>query len=49
VEDENISDSDALADKVEVNLSMFCALMLDEVGRRVDHADVVAIDKGGPR
>jgi hypothetical protein len=30
-------------DEVEINLNMFGALMLDEVGGDVDHADVVVV------
>jgi hypothetical protein len=42
VEDANFSDGDALADKVEINLNMFGALMLNGIGGEVDHANVVA-------
>jgi hypothetical protein len=40
-----------LADKVEVDLDMLCPLVLelDEVGREINCADVVAVDKGGKR
>jgi hypothetical protein len=36
-----------LADEVQVDLHMLRALMLHGVGGEVDHADVVAVDKGG--
>jgi hypothetical protein len=32
--------------KVEVNLDMFCALVLNEVGGEVDDADIVTVDEG---
>jgi hypothetical protein len=49
VEDANISDGDALADEVEIDLNMLVALMLDVVGREVYRADVVTVDLGRPR
>jgi hypothetical protein len=48
VKDTNISNGDALADEVEVNLDMLRTLMLDGVGGEVDDADVVAVDWGAP-
>jgi hypothetical protein len=49
VEDTNVPDGNALADKVKINLNMLCALVLNEVGREVDGVDVVTVDQGGPR
>jgi hypothetical protein len=49
VEDANISDGNALADEVEINLNMLGVMMLDGVGGEVDRAGVVAIDQGDPR
>jgi hypothetical protein len=49
VEDTNIPDSNVLADKVEINLNMLGALVLNGVSGEVDGADVVAVDQSGPR
>jgi hypothetical protein len=49
VEDTNIPDSNVLADKVEINLNMLGALVLNGVSGEVDDADVVAVDQSGPR
>jgi hypothetical protein len=40
----NISNDNTPADKVEINLNMFGALMLDKVGPEVDRANVVTVD-----
>ena len=48
MEDTDVSDGDALADEVEIDLNMLCALVLDGVGGEVDGADVVAVDEGAP-
>jgi hypothetical protein len=45
----HIPDCDTLADKVEVELNMLRALVLDEVGGEVNSVDVVTIDKSAPR
>jgi hypothetical protein len=44
VDDTNVTDGNALVNKVEFNLDMLGALVLDEVGGEVDGADVVAVD-----
>jgi hypothetical protein len=49
VEDTNILDDNTFVDKVEINLNMFGALVLNGVGGEVDGADVVAVDQSGPR
>jgi hypothetical protein len=49
MEDMNISDSNALVDKVKINLNMVGALVLNMVGGEVDGADVVVVDQSGPR
>jgi hypothetical protein len=49
VEDTNVPDGNALADKVKINLNMLYALVLNEVGREVDGVDVVTVDQSGPR
>jgi hypothetical protein len=49
VEDENVSDSNALTNEVEINLNMLDTLMLDGVGGEVDRAGVIAVDQSGPR
>jgi hypothetical protein len=48
VEDTNVPDGNALADKVKINLNMLYALVLNEVGREVDGVDVVTVDQSGP-
>jgi hypothetical protein len=49
VKDKNISTGNMLTNKVKINLNMLGTLMLDKVGGEVDHAEVVAVDQGGPR
>jgi hypothetical protein len=49
VEYTNVPDGNALTDKVNINLKMLSALMLNEVGGEVDGADVVTIDQSGSR
>jgi hypothetical protein len=49
VDDMNVTDGNALVNKVEFNLDMLGVLVLDEVGGEVDGADVVAVDQSGPR
>jgi hypothetical protein len=44
VEDTNVSDGNALVDKVKINLNMLGALVLNWVGGEVDGADVVTVD-----
>jgi hypothetical protein len=45
VEDAN----NALANELEINFNMLCAIMMDEVGGEVDRTDVVAVYKCSPR
>jgi hypothetical protein len=45
----NVPDGNALTDKVEINLDMLGALVLDGVGGEVDGVDIVAVDRSGPR
>jgi hypothetical protein len=47
VEDTNVPDGNTLADKVEINLNMLDALMLNGVGGEVNDADIV-VDQSGP-
>jgi hypothetical protein len=49
MEDTNVPDRNALTNKMEINLDMFGALVLDGVGGEIDSADVVAVDQSGPR
>jgi hypothetical protein len=49
VEYTNLPDGNALADKVEINLNMHGALVLNMVGGEVDNADIVTVDQSGPR
>jgi hypothetical protein len=44
VQDEDIIDDHTFPHKVNVDLDMFCALVLNEVGREVDGVDVVVVD-----
>jgi hypothetical protein len=45
----NVPNSNALANKVKINLNMLGALVLNEVGGEVDGVDVVTVDQSGPR
>jgi hypothetical protein len=45
----NVSDGNALADKVKINLNMLVVLVLNGVRGEVDGDDVVAVDESGPR
>jgi hypothetical protein len=45
----NVPNSNALADKVKINLNMLGALVLNKVGGEVDGVDVVTVDQSGPR
>jgi hypothetical protein len=49
VEDTKVPDGNALVDKVEINLNMLGALVLNGVGGEVDGAEVVVVDQSGPR
>jgi hypothetical protein len=49
LQDVDITDDHMFLHKVEVDLDMFHALVLDGVGGEVDGAHVVAIDKGALR
>jgi hypothetical protein len=44
--DADIIDGHTFPHKVEVDLNMLHALMLDGVGGAVDDADVIAVDEG---
>ena len=45
MEDPNITDSDPVANEVQVDLHMLRPLMLNEVGEEIHGADVVAVDE----
>jgi hypothetical protein len=49
MEDADLTDGDLLSNKVENNLHMLGALMLNGVGGEVDGADVVAVDQRAQR
>jgi hypothetical protein len=49
VVDTNVLDDNVLVDEVEINLNMFCALVLNGVGGEVDNANVVVVDQNGSR
>jgi hypothetical protein len=46
VQDADITDGYAFPHKVEINLNMLHALVLNRVGGEVDDADVITVDKG---
>jgi hypothetical protein len=46
VQDVNITDGHAFPHKVEVDLDMLRALVLNGVGGEVDSTDAVAVDEG---
>jgi hypothetical protein len=46
MQDTDITDGHAFPHKVEVDLDMLCALVLNRVDAEVDGADVVAVDEG---
>jgi hypothetical protein len=46
VQDADIIDGHTFPHKVEVDLDMFHALVLNGVGGEIDDADVVAVDEG---
>jgi hypothetical protein len=47
MEDINVPDDNTLVDKLDINLNMLGALVLDRVGGEVDSTDVVAVDQSG--
>jgi hypothetical protein len=49
MEDADLIDCDLLSDKMEINLHMLGALMLNGVGEEVHDTDVVIVDKGASR
>jgi hypothetical protein len=49
VQDADISDGYAFPHKMEVDLDMLRALVLNMVGREVDDIDVIAVDEGALR
>jgi hypothetical protein len=49
MEDVDLADDNLISDKMKINFHMLAALMLNEVGREVNGADVVTVDKGAPR
>ena len=42
-----MTEGDTLLNKVQINLNVLRALMLDRIGREVDSTDVIAINQGG--
>jgi hypothetical protein len=49
VQDTNITDGHAFPHKVEVDLDMLCALLLNGVGGEVDDTNVVAVNEDSLR
>lgn len=45
MEDTDITDGDTLADEVKIYLHVLHALVLHEIGGKVDRVDVVAVDE----
>jgi hypothetical protein len=46
VQDADITDGHAFLHKVEVNLNMLCAPVLNGVGREVDDTDIAVVHEG---
>ena len=44
MENPNLTEGDTLPNKVEINLNVLCALMLDRIGGEVDNTDIIAIN-----
>jgi hypothetical protein len=49
MEDADLTNDHILSDKMEINLQMFDALMLNGVGGEVHDADIVTVDKCASR
>jgi hypothetical protein len=47
MENPNLTEGDTLPNKVEINLNVLRALMLDQIGGEVDSTNVVTINQGG--
>jgi hypothetical protein len=47
VKNSNVTESNLLTNKVDVQLDVLCATMMNGVGGEVDSKDVVAEDNGG--
>jgi hypothetical protein len=45
MQDADITDGNAFADKVKVDLDMLCTLVLNNIGGEVDSTDVITVDK----
>jgi len=48
VQDADFTDGDFVSDKVEVDLNVLRALVLDQIGGHVHCTHIVAINKSGP-
>jgi hypothetical protein len=49
MEHTNVPDGNALADEVEINLSIVGTLVLNGVGGEVDSTDVITVDQSDPQ
>jgi hypothetical protein len=49
VKDTNVPKSHPLANKVEIDLDMLRALVLDRICREVDGTNIIAVNNGGVR
>jgi hypothetical protein len=49
VQDADVNDGNTFLDKVEVDVNMLCALILNGVGGEVDDADIVTVDESALR
>jgi hypothetical protein len=47
-ENSHIPDDDTLANEVEVELDMLCALLLNGIGGEIHGTDVITVDKSAP-
>jgi hypothetical protein len=45
MQDTDITDANAFPNEVNVDLDMFCALVLNRVGGEVDDTDIVIVDE----
>jgi hypothetical protein len=49
VQDADITDDHAFSHKVEIEMDMLRALMLNGIGEEIDDSDVVVVDEGALR
>ena len=47
MENSNVTEGDLLSNEVEIDLNMFCPLMLHRVAREIYSTNVVTVDQSG--